>query len=243
MSVAWKLNAERQLMQADSPIVLTSAVLGLYAETSARESARLPSSATIARWIRELLLGGKLQLITKGVYLNRLGHRDESPAAAAHWIRRGSILSLSWVLEQAWLTNNFGDTFTCVIPTHASWTKPQIKDRVIPGVGTFRFHAMHTDLVDDTVGKPEDLRDLRFAYPRATPEKALMDWICLAHDGRSRLQSPPLDIDVKRLDPRRLKRLAKGMRLQDQLVSWLEQWNAYQRDEQVRDNSSSILLG
>lgn len=243
MSIAWKVASETLLMKAESPIVLTTSDLGLLADIGANGRGRAPSRATISRWIAELVDSKKLLEVTKGVFINRLGHRDESPAAAAHWIRRGSVVSLSWVLEQAGLTNNFGDTITCVIPTHPSWTKPQIKDRVIPGVATFKFHAMHTDLVDEAAGSAEDRRDLRFSYARATPEKALLDWIYLANDHRSRLQRPPLDIELDRMDRRRLKRLARTMGLEDQLRTWVEQWNAYQGNDQVRSNSANLMLG
>lgn len=114
MSDSWKIELERQLMGPESPSVMTTAMLHGLA-TAGRQDA--PSPATFKRWLAAMAQGGKLVQVIKGVYLNRLGHRDVSPAAAAHWVRTRSVVSLSWVLEQAFVTNNFGDTVTCVIPT------------------------------------------------------------------------------------------------------------------------------
>lgn len=77
-----------------------------------------PSSATLARWLRELVAATKLVEVIKGVYLNRMGHPGVNPAAAAHHVRARSVVSLAWVLEQEGITNNFGDTITCVPPGH-----------------------------------------------------------------------------------------------------------------------------
>lgn len=233
----WKADAERLLMQADSPSVLTTAMLHALV-TAGR--ADVPSSATFSRWVAEMAAIGKLRDVIKGVYLNRLGHRDISPAAAAHWVRHRSVVSLAWVLEQAHVTNNFGDTITCVIPTDPSWANPQIGDRQT-AAGMFRFFAMPAHLVDERAGRFEDIRDQRFDYPRATPEKALMDWVYLGASPRSRMTRPPFDLDLGALDLGRVKRLAKGMRISEAWEAWLGDYERYQADEEVRENSSLRL--
>lgn len=149
-------------------------------------------------------------------------------------------MTLSWVLEQAGITNNFGDTVTCVIPTDPAWPNPQISDR-ITSAGTFRFFAMPARLLDERAGRLEDIRDLRFDYPRATPEKALLDWIYLGQSPRSRMTPPPFDLEVEALDAGRLQRLAQSMGLELPLQEWIAQYQAYQVDEDVRENSSSRL--
>ena len=63
--------------------------------------------------------------------------------------------------------------------------------------------------------------DLDVLYPRATPEKALLDWIYLGDSPRTKLAPPPLDIDLERLDKRRLKRLADRMKLSKHLEEYL----------------------
>jgi hypothetical protein len=233
MSKAWRLQAEARLMAADSAFVMSTAMLMDLAGAGPHQ----PSRASVARWIRDLLEGKKLQAVTRGLYLNRLGHRDANAAEAAHWIRRGAVLSLSWVLEQADVMNNFSDTYTCIIPTEPGWIVPSLTRRNIPGIGQFRFHALRVDLVDEAAGKLEDVFDLRFNYRRAMPEKALLDWIYLGHSHRSTLSAPPLDIEVGRLDARRLKRLAKGMGMSALYEQWLSDWRAYQAHPDVIANA------
>ncbi|WP_345798031.1 hypothetical protein [Castellaniella sp. MT123] len=237
MKSDWKVNAERLLMSADSPPVLTTAMLHALVTT---EHNRAPSTATFSRWLAEMARPGKLQQVIKGVYLNRLGHRDISPAAASHWVRSRSVVSLSWVLEQEHVTNNFGDTITCVIPIEQGWPNPQIGDRRT-AAGTFRFFAMPAHLVDERAGRLNDIRDLRFNYPRTTLEKALLDWIYLGASGRSRLTRPPFDLDLAALNRRRLSRIAKAMGLSSLLNDWVRQYEAYQADKDVRENSATRL--
>lgn len=244
MNTPWKVHAEKWLMSPESPFVLTTGSLRLLAESHHLETGdKAPANATFFRWLKELVLAEKLIEVTQGVYLNRLGHRSESPAAAASFVRRGAVVSLSYVLEQAGLTNNFGETYTCVIPTQASWTTPQLSERHVPGLGTFRFHAMRLDRMEPQGAKTDDLYDLRFSYQRATPEKALLDWIYLANSHRSRLTEPPLDIHADELDPRRLKRLALKMGIAPELAAWTEKWQRYQDDPEVDANASRFEIG
>ncbi len=237
MAISWKVQAERLLMQAQSPAVMTTAMLHGFV-TAGREDA--PSPASFKRWLASMATGGKLQAVIKGVYLNRLGHRDVSPAAASHWIRHRSVVSLSWVLEQAHIMNNFADTITCVIPTDPSWPNPQISDRVT-SCGTFRFFAMPARLVDERAGRLDDVRDLRFDYPRTTAEKALLDWIFLGASPRSRMTRPPFDLELEALNMPRLKRLAKAMQITQQLRGWLDQYEQYQASEDVRENTATRM--
>ena len=237
MTAPWKLAAEARLMNADTPAVLTTAMVQMIA-TGGLDAP--PSRPTFQRWMNELAQTGKLRRVIKGVYINRLGHRDASPAAAAHWVRARSVVSLSWVLEQAGLTNNFGDTVTCVIPTDPTWPQPQISDRQTDA-GMFRFFAMPAHLVDERAGGLADIRDLRFDYPRTTPEKALLDWVYLGASAHSRLTRPPLDLDTQPLNQTRLKRLVTRMGMQRQWTDWQDQRASYQADPDVRDNAASWL--
>lgn len=233
----WQVDIERLLMKEGSPTVLTTPMLATLAG-AAWEGA--PSQASITRWLAQMVEVGKLQPVIRGVYLNRLGHRDISAAAAAPWIRTRSVVSLSWVLEQAQITNNFGDTITCVIPIEQGWANPQIGDRSTQA-GMFRFFAMPARLVDERAGRLEDIRDLRFDYPRATPEKAFLDWLVLGDSPRSRMTRPPYDLDLRALDARRLHRLVKSMAVEAKFAAWVEAWERYQQAEDVQENSAPQL--
>lgn len=127
-----------------------------------------------------------------------------------------------------------------MIPTDSAWPNPQIGDRRTHA-GTFRFFAMPARLVDERAGRLEDLRDLRFDYPRTTPEKALLDWIWLGHSHRSRMTRPPLDLQLESLDQRKLKRMARTMKIENLLGSWLGQHATYQADPDVQENSATRL--
>lgn len=244
MNTAWKLHAEKWLMSPESPFVLTTGSLRLVASNHHLATGeRAPSTATFFRWLKDLAHAGKLVEVTKGVYLNRLGHRSESPAAAASFIRRGAIVSLSYVLEQAGLTNNFGETFSCIIPTHTSWTTPQLSERHVPGVGSYRFHAMRLERAEPADAATDDIYDRRYAYLRTTPEKALLDWICLASSHRSKLAPPPLDIAAEELDQRRLRRLVKAMGLNTEWAAWQAHWRQYRADPEVDANASLHDIG
>ncbi|MES3003735.1 MAG: hypothetical protein V4787_23795 [Pseudomonadota bacterium] len=233
-TATWKQQLERRLLEGDTPEVLTTAMLRAMTIAGRSEP---PSPATFARWLQDWVAKGMLREVIKGVYLNRIGHRDVTPAAAAAHIRRGSIVSMSWVLEQAGITNNFGDTVTCIIPTDPAWPNPQIGDRTT-AAGTFRFFGMPAKVVD--AGKFEDNRDARFDYPRATPERALVDWIYLGASARSRLSPPPRDLDLAGLKDRaRLKRLVKATGVQREFDEWKSKYETYQRDEDVRENAAT----
>ena len=237
MTAAWKLAAEARMMDATTPIVLKTNAIEMIATSSL---ARPPSRATFNRWIKDLVASAKLRPVIKGIYLNRLGHRDASPAAAARSIRSRSIVSLAWVLEQTGATNNIGDTITCVIPVDATWSTPQISDRKT-AAGTFRFFTMPAHLTDERAGRLEDIRDLRFEYQRTTAEKALLDWIYLGASARSRMTRPPPDLQIDRLSRPRLKRLAANMKLSGLLDAWLSDHARFHASEDVRNNASTVL--
>jgi hypothetical protein len=156
-------------------------------------------------------------------------------------------VSLAWVLEQAHVTNNFVDTVTCVIPTHPDLPTPNVGDRMTKAA-PFRFFAMPMQLVsaDRLIARSsrvqfEDVRDVRFDYPRTTPEKALLDWIFLGSSHRSRMTRPPFDLQIESLSMPRLRRLANAMSLMPMLDDWLRQYEAYQASEDVRENSATRM--
>jgi hypothetical protein len=236
MTARWKLEAESKLLRGDTPAVLTTGMLHMIATLSGEEG---PPAATLQRWLNDLLRANKIRRVIKGIYLNTLGHRDVSPAAAAGWIRSRSVVSLAWVLEQSGVMNNFGDTVTCVIPIEPDWPNPQISDRQTDAA-PFRFFAMPAALVDERAGAFNDIRDSRFDYPRTTPEKALLDWIYLGASKRSRMTRPPFDMELDLLDNRRLRRLAKNMGMVEAFELWRVQWQNYQNAADVQSNSGFV---
>jgi hypothetical protein len=218
MTAAWKLLTESELMKPSrAPAVISTGTLEMMA--SVGMPGIKPSRATITRWIHDLKASGKIEAVTKGFYLNRIGYPHATAADAAWIVRRAAFVSLTWVLEQAGITNNFGDTITCTVPTHRDLPNPQITDRRTEA-GTFRFFAMPIDLIKPPRARVEDFRDLAYEYERASPEKAFLDMLYLGRSPRSRMQPPPEDIEFGRLNAGKLRRLAKAMMLEEALAQW-----------------------
>ena len=105
----------------------------------------------------------------------------------------------------------------------------------------FRFHAMPRAILESSAGNIGDVQDLAHAYPRATPERALLDWIYLGRSKRSRLPMPPLDIQLGGMSLSRLNRLAKAMGVVDAWRNWHAEWKRHAAADDVRENSSSGL--
>ncbi len=145
--------------------------------------------------------------------------------------------SLSWVLEQNWILNNFGDVMTCTVPMAAGLQVPNLSAVKTP-YGTFQFRALPWAMHELTTLPVEDWRDNRYAHPRATPEKALCDWLYLGHSPRSSLRAPPLDLDYGRLNKARLRRIVGAMGIKGAFEDWLRKKVQYDQDPEVQANSA-----
>lgn len=215
MTDSWKIEGERALLAADAPHVVTTQDLLGYATVNGREH---PAPASFARWLRSLVTVGKLQPVNRGVFLNRFAGPTVHPAEAAQFLRRGAIVSLAWVLERSGALNNFGDTVTCVVPLTGA-APPKVGERHT-AAGAFRFYAMPQRVLRAGSDEIGDVQDLAYGYPRATPERALLDWVYLGSSRRSRLPLPPRDLDLHDMKPSRLKRLAKAMGIEAEWNAW-----------------------
>jgi len=190
---------------------------------------------TVFRWLREQTDAGVLRPVTRGLYLNQLARPQPTAAEAAGFIRSGAVVSLQTVLGEAGVTNSYSDIVTSVVPLRGR-VAPSSR-RVIANGIEYRFHAMPLRLMDEEAGAFEDRLDLDALYPRASPEKALLDWIYLGNSPRTKLASPPLDVDLTRLDMRRLRRLADRMGLSTPLREYLTRRRQYNEDPSVRANA------
>lgn len=237
MTISGKQAVEKALLAYGAPRVVTTQDLASYAElgTGAR-----PASATLTRMVGALAAVGALQPVSRGVYLNRLAGPSVQLAEAAQFVRRGAVVSLAWVLERSGALNNFGDTVTCVVPLVPGMSPPKVGERGTPA-GYFRFYAMPERVAHAKDARVEDVQDLRYGYPRATPEKALLDWIYLGSSPHSRLSLPPLDIQLQGMSLPRLKRLAAAMGLTNKWAGWLQEWREREAAEDVRESAAAEL--
>ena len=237
MKMTWKSAVEKALLGMAAPHVVTTQDIEAYAMTS--QGFRPPASSLV-RLVRSLVETGALQPVSKGVFLNRLAGPAVHPAEAAQYIRRGAIVSLAWVLERSGALNNFGDTVTCVVPQLSGSAPPKVGERDT-AAGPFRFYAMPARLVEGGSFRLEDIQDLRYGYPRATPERALLDWIYLGTSVRSRLPLPPLDIQLRGMNQPRLTRLAKAMGMSKNWQDWYARWKAREEASDIEDRTAVAL--
>jgi hypothetical protein len=231
MTAPWKLALDKMLIHSDVEVWTTGSLW-----RDALSQAQPPSRPTFERWIAEAVQAGKLKKIRAGIFLNAAGNSNVSPAAAAGLIRRSAVPSLSWVLEQNWSLNNFGDTITCTVPMAPGLQVPNLSAVKTP-YGNFQFRALPWRLHEPDTVPVEDWRDNRFSHPRATPEKALCDWLYLGQSPRSPLRAPPLDLEYDKLDKARLRRLVTGMGLKPALETWLVKKRQHDQDPEVLENT------
>ncbi len=223
------------LLGAEAPRVLTVPMLA----AALADRRKHPARNTLFRWLRDQVASGALRPVTRGLYLNQLAVPRPAAAEAAGFIRTGAIVSLQTVLGEAGITNNFPDVVTSVLPhdrDHVSSVRPaQAADT------EFRFHSMPSRLLHEGAGNLGDRMDLDVKYPRATPEKSFLDWLYLGRSRYSTVASPPLDLEIERLDASRLRRLARAMGLTEALADWRARKRDYDAHPDVRENVSRDL--
>lgn len=221
------------LLGADAPRVLTVPMLA----AALSDGRALPARGTLFNWLRAQRHNGVLRPVTRGLYLNQLAQPQPQAAEAAAYVRTGAVVSLQTVLGGAGVTNNYSDIVTSVVPIRdgvAPSSRPVTAERL-----EFRFHAIPVHLLDERAGALEDRLDLDVTYARATPEKALLDWIYLGASPRTKLSGPPLDIELDKLNMPRLRRLAKAMGLGAALATFLSRKAGYDNDPDVRANAAT----
>ena len=232
MTAPWKIALDRMLINSEVEVWTTGM---LWSDALAQSCP--PSRPTFERWLQEAVQAGKLRKVRSGIFLNAAGNVDVSPAVAAGLIRRSAVPSLSWVLEQNWILNNFGDIITCTVPMAPGLQVPNLSSIKTP-FGTFQFRALPWRLHEPDSLPVQDWRDNRYAHPRATPEKALCDWLYLGASPRSSLRAPPLDLELDKLNKSRLRRIVSAMGIKPVFDAWLHKKRQYDRDPDVQANTS-----
>lgn len=232
MTAVWKLSLDAMLINSEVEVWTTGM---LWSDALAQ--AQPPSRPTFERWVHEAIQAGKLRKVRAGIFLNAAGNASVSPAAAAGLIRRSAVPSLSWVLEQNWILNNFGDVITCTVPMAAGLQVPNLSAVKTP-YGSFQFRALPWRLHEPESLPVQDWRDNRYAHPRATPEKAFCDWLYLGQSPRSPLRTPPLDLEFQNFNKARLRRLVAAMGIHQCFDAWLTKKQLYDRDPEVQENTS-----
>lgn len=217
----WRRRLHRLLSDDQAPPLLTRDLLARFART-ANDGRDVPVS-TLTYWIRQARDNEELRPVQRGLYLNRLRRRAPNVADAVPWLVPDAVVSLNTVLGDAGVLNNPVKVVTAVVPIDAGRPPPSL-GRLRTGCGTFHFFGLPRRILE--AGRVRDRLDTSeiWEHARATPEKALLDWLYLGHSPRSRRTPPPrTDIDTAMLDHPRLSRLANEMNLRATLDTWLMQ--------------------
>ena len=209
----WSTRLELALAEPSALRVLDTASIIQLAK-NVRQDISKPS---VERWIQEAMAANRLQRVVRGLFLNRLITPPAQLCEAAVWLRPGAVISLQTVLGDSGVWNNYTGWVTAVVPLSSRYTTPSL-GTVDTGAGTFVFRGMPERVLE--TGAENDRLVARVDYRRATPEAALLHWLYLSGSPRSRMSTPPLDLDLGALDLKRLKRLAIGMRLDANLTIW-----------------------
>lgn len=220
---SWQIELEQTLAARDAPAVLTRALLEQLG-TSVRQDedgAWHIGASSWTYWINRLVERGALQPVQRGLYLNRLRAKPGTLADAVPWLQRDAVVSLNTVLGDADVLNNPSRVVTAVVPIDPGAPPPARLGRRQTKAGVVHFHGIPRAVLE--AGTPEDrLEDNPHAdHVRATPEKALVDWLCLGASPRSRRPLPPRsDVHLEMLDQGRVERLAKATGLADVFEEW-----------------------
>lgn len=220
----------RLLRDPECPRVFSTRELALWFAGSGI----VAPEATFKRWVGKLRAAGLLKSVRRGLYLNAVAQPPVQPDEAATHINQGAVVSLQKVLGDAGVLNNFTSHVTCVVPlppgktaggrASFGYTQPST-GQVTTLAGIYTFQALPFDLIYKAGALEDCLETL--PYQRATPEKALLDWIYLGSTPRSYMTMPPYDLDLAMLNRPRLHRLTKGMRLEHALTQWMAGKAAY----------------
>ena len=173
---------------------------------------------TTARIIKWAVESEVIRPVVNGIYVNNMAFPYVKIAEAAGWIRTGAIVSLQSVLGDSGVLNNPTPDVTCVMATTAPSTSGGTI-RAISGA-YFSFRRLSPKMI--TAGDIKDRFDQKVTYLRATPEKALLDWLVLGLSPHSNMTMPPYhDIDIDELDLGRMERLATAMGIEKALEAFL----------------------
>ncbi len=179
---------------------------------------------TLHGLINDMEAAGKLIKIRRGLYANTQARPQVAPPEAAQYLFHGAVVSLQYVLGAFGVINNPPRAITAVVPIETGDARLPPSVRTIVGdFGEYRIHVLPASFFGSSAGVNEDVEDpaARF-YRRATPEKALVDWIYLARSPRSKLTMPPFDTDLEGLDAGRLIRLARNVGIEKHMGEFIE---------------------
>ncbi len=201
------------------------------------------------RLINDLVATGDLIKVRRNLYLNMSARPQPHPNEAAQLMQPGAIVSLHTVLGEKGILNNPSRVVVAIVPTEIGETLKRVasseaatRSSDLGGIG-FRFHGMTRAITE--AGAVDDRLDGTARYPRATPERAIADWLYIAERSKNaprgqRFPGLPLDSDLSGLDDARLRRCCEDLGVAEQLDAFLARKAEADADPDVEDNTSSL---
>lgn len=215
----WHAILEEHLAAADAPAVLNRALLARFARTA---KGRPVAPSSLGYWLKTGKARGKLQAVQRGLFLNRWRRPAGTLADAAPWLRTDTVVSLNTVLGDAGVLNNPSHAVTAVVPLDRGAPPPRL-GRQRTRAGSLHFFGLPRRILEAGAAADRLSQQPPHDHPRATPEKALLDWLYLAASPRSHRTWPPRgDLDMDLLNLPRLRRLAKAADMKHVLQTWLQ---------------------
>ena len=223
----WMMALDQELSGLQADGVLTSKMIWREADYIKPGVSR----PTVQRWIAKATKAGKLKQVSRGIYLNNQALPRPDLAESAQFLRPDSIVSLHTVLSDVGALHNPYPIVTAILPL-GRFTSPRLGS-MDTGKARYRFFGMPISVLN--AGDEDDRLDIHYRYPRATPERALLDWLYFARSPKSKIVAPPMDINLDWMDKRRFHRLLRAMEnktpgLSTYWQAWYEKWGSYTHD-------------
>ena len=242
MTSTWQSIAADTIRNTETLRLMSGADLrGIFDRSVEAAGAPMPTDRTFHRWVERISAEGKGRLISKvqrDLYRSEVPGRYVHPNEFASRLRNTAVVSLQSVLGEAGIINNPSRiVFSIIKAGDTDATRRRVEE--VEDV-EYRFFAMRDAVYE--AGVPEDCYDSRAPYPKATPERALCDWIYLAAStAHGTKHYPPLDADLDELDMDRLYRLADAMKVREPLDEWIRRREEANRDESFSEQVSTRL--
>ena len=213
----WQIEFEARLGAAQSPPVLSRDLLLRMARSA--HGRALPASS-LSHWLKSAQARAKLTRVQRGLYLNAFRTPSGTLADVTGWLRSDAVVSLNSVLGDAGVLNNPSRVVTAVVPLDG--VAPPRLGRKHTHAGLLHFFGVPRRVLEAGEAADRLQAQAGLEHVRATPEKALIDWLYLAASPRSHRTWPVRgDLDVALLDKQRLRRLARAAGVEDILDDWL----------------------
>lgn len=183
------------------------------------------SLRSIDFWLRDRVADGALIPLQRGVYINTLAAPRVDLNEVACRLRPGAIISLASALLSVSASDSEmrepGSATYVVIPIRRGAPPPSLGviDTVL---GPLHIHGIPERILG--AGALLDRLEPGHAYQRATPERALVDWLYLSRTRRSTVAPPPAleALCAQGLDFGRLHRLGRAAEIGPLVDDYLE---------------------